>query len=112
MIKLNSILKIRQKLVNTPLIKQYSSKVVPLTSERYSYLKRNNSYKALEDHDISYFKGILGETGILSNLKGSSELDIYNTDWYGVYKGSSSCVLFPNSTQQVSEILKYCNDKK
>jgi FAD/FMN-containing dehydrogenase len=34
----------------------------------------------------------------------------YLTDWYNLYRGSSSVVLLPTSTYQVQAILKYCNE--
>jgi D-lactate dehydrogenase (cytochrome) len=112
MIRLNSIVRLNKIINSAPLAKGYASKVIPLTKDRYSYLKRNPDYKSLDDSDIAHFKGILGEAGIQANLNDVDELESHNADWMGVYKGSSQCVLKPNSTQQVSEILKYCNDKK
>jgi FAD/FMN-containing dehydrogenase len=40
------------------------------------------------------------------------DLERYNNDWLGKYRGQSKLVLKPNSTEQVSKILKYCNDNK
>ncbi|KNC81587.1 D-2-hydroxyglutarate dehydrogenase, mitochondrial [Sphaeroforma arctica JP610] len=34
----------------------------------------------------------------------------HNTDWLGKYRGSGPVVLKPKTTQEVSSILKYCND--
>ncbi|KAF9437360.1 hypothetical protein BGZ76_001077 [Entomortierella beljakovae] len=42
----------------------------------------------------------------------AEELEVYNTDWLRKYKGQSKLVLKPSSTEQVSKILKYCNDEK
>lgn len=38
------------------------------------------------------------------------ELEAYNADWMRKYRGHTRLVLKPNSTEQVSKILKYCND--
>lgn len=53
------------------------------------------------------FKEILGETGVLTD---SDCLDSYNSDWLGQYVGKSKIVLRPNTTQQISKVLEYCND--
>jgi len=40
------------------------------------------------------------------------ELYKYNTDWWNQYRGSSKLVVFPTTTAQVSDLLKYCNFNK
>lgn len=42
---------------------------------------------------------------LTENLKG------YNTCWMNKYKGNSQLVLTPKTTEQVSKILKYCNER-
>lgn len=37
-----------------------------------------------------------------------SELDAFNNDWMGKYKGRSVCVVRPKSTEEVSQILRIC----
>jgi len=39
-------------------------------------------------------------------------VDPYNTDWNKQYKGTSTLLLRPKTTSEVSAILKYCNEKK
>lgn len=36
----------------------------------------------------------------------------YNIDWLRSVRGQSNCVLRPKTTEEVSEIMKYCNSKK
>lgn len=36
-------------------------------------------------------------------------IEAYNTDWIGIFQGNSSLVLKPSSTEQVRQILTYCN---
>ena len=36
----------------------------------------------------------------------------YNRDWVGKFKGNSSLVLRPGSTEQVARILLHCNERK
>ncbi|KAI9298212.1 FAD-binding domain-containing protein [Neoconidiobolus thromboides FSU 785] len=59
----------------------------------------------LSNH-INQFESILSSTQIIYNDK--ERLSTYNLDWMGKYIGNSSLVLLPKTTQQVSEILKYC----
>jgi FAD/FMN-containing dehydrogenase len=40
------------------------------------------------------------------------ETESYNVDWIGSVRGSSKIVLKPKTTEEVSEILKYCNSRK
>ncbi|OBA20051.1 hypothetical protein METBIDRAFT_212020 [Metschnikowia bicuspidata var. bicuspidata NRRL YB-4993] len=86
-------------------------KTVPLTAETYSdKVHRNPSFKTLEDSDLEFFRSVLkDENYVITN---EADLDFFNEDWMRKYKGQSKLVLKPKTTQQVSEILKYCNDKK
>lgn len=39
-----------------------------------------------------------------------SELESFNVDWMGKYRGNSKVVLKPKTTEEVSKIVKYCHD--
>lgn len=85
-----------------------STKVVPLTKDTYQYVKRKD-YKTLEQADIDFFKSVLeSDSAVVTN---ADDLLFYNEDWMRKYRGESSVVLKPKTTEQVSKILKYCNDK-
>ncbi|KAF9913726.1 hypothetical protein BX616_009693 [Lobosporangium transversale] len=86
-----------------------SGSKLPLTADKYPYLKRNQSYKKLADKDIDYFKSILAPSAISQD---EEDLEAFNIDWMQKYRGQSKLVLKPSSTDQVSKILKYCNDNK
>lgn len=47
-----------------------------------------------------------------SVISDDSTLEKYNRDWTNKYRGQSSCVVRPQSSQEVSSILKYCNSRK
>ncbi|CAD8111267.1 unnamed protein product [Paramecium primaurelia] len=51
------------------------------------------------------FEKIVGTSNILTN-----DLNPFNTDWMNKYVGSSQIVLTPQTTVQVSQILKFCNE--
>jgi (R)-2-hydroxyglutarate---pyruvate transhydrogenase len=71
---------------------------------------------SVTEHDLAHFAKILPKASILSTYPPSStppeELDQFNTDWMGKYRGHSTTVLKPKTTKQVSEILKWCNEKR
>lgn len=42
----------------------------------------------------------------------SDDIEPFNIDWMRKYRGHSKLVLRPKSTEEVSKVLKYCNDRK
>eukprot|EP00249_Psilotum_nudum_P005723 c19150_g1_i1 orf=341-2224(-) len=67
---------------------------------------RDPRFSKLESNDIAHFQKIIGEKSVIVD---TDKLDVANTDWMGKYKGNSKLLLRPCKTEQVSEILKYCN---
>ncbi|GKU99235.1 hypothetical protein SLEP1_g12108 [Rubroshorea leprosula] len=72
-------------------------------------VQRSPSFSTLNSDDISYFKDILGEKNVIQD---EDTLEFANTDWMRKYKGSSKLLLQPRSTEEVSQILKYCNSRR
>ncbi|KHN80771.1 D-2-hydroxyglutarate dehydrogenase, mitochondrial [Toxocara canis] len=68
---------------------------------------RRGPYAELNDGDIAQFERILGSKNVLT-----SDLDPYNVDWMKWFKGSSSCVLFPTSAEEVSKVLGHCFSRR
>ncbi|KAM9930840.1 hypothetical protein OXX59_000254 [Metschnikowia pulcherrima] len=88
-----------------------AAKTVPLTAETYSdKVQRNPNFKTLEDGDLTFFRSILKDDNYL--ITNEADLDFFNEDWMRKYKGQSKLVLKPKTTEQVSQILKYCNEKR
>lgn len=90
--------------------------VVKLTSESYPDLERNSQFAKLTTEDIDFFKSFLPPTSVLEGEAASSttfdaNLELFNQDWMRKYRGQSRLVLKPSSVDQVSQILKYCNEK-
>ncbi|XP_030974248.1 D-2-hydroxyglutarate dehydrogenase, mitochondrial-like isoform X3 [Quercus lobata] len=72
-------------------------------------IQRNPSFSTLNSDDINHFKGILGDKNVIED---EDTLLFANTDWMRKYKGSSKLLLQPRTTQEVSEVLKYCNSRR
>ncbi|KKP02468.1 D-lactate dehydrogenase (cytochrome) [Trichoderma harzianum] len=86
-----------------------------LTSETYPGLTRDAKYASLTADDVAYFKDLLGgEQAVIDGTTGGAEDDLkpFNEDWMHKYRGQGRLVLKPASTEDVSQILKYCNERK
>ncbi|KAI8884219.1 FAD-binding domain-containing protein [Backusella circina FSU 941] len=89
--------------------------LTPLTSFKHPELKRNPVYSKLNQNDLEFFKSVLGSQHVLYDpveLVEQSHMTQYNTDWFNLYRGASSLCLFPNSTEEVSRILRHCNQRQ
>ncbi|KAI9269016.1 hypothetical protein BDA99DRAFT_503247 [Phascolomyces articulosus] len=85
-------------------------KVVAYTVDKFPGYVRNENFKELTENDVAYFKSIVGENGLIYGNE--DDLFAFNTDWMNKFRGKSQLVLKPKTTQQVSDILKYCNEQK
>lgn len=70
---------------------------------------RKISYSHVTQEDKVFFNNILGERGLVLE---KHELNKYNCDWTGRFKGNSDLVLLPKTADEVSKILSYCNSRK
>ncbi|KAF0908906.1 hypothetical protein E2562_030205 [Oryza meyeriana var. granulata] len=78
-------------------------------SSAAAHIQRNPAYSVLNPDDVSYFKSILGESGVVQD---EDRVAVANVDWMGKYKGASQLLLLPKSTTEVSKILSYCNSRR
>ncbi|KAG6911845.1 hypothetical protein DXG01_000092 [Tephrocybe rancida] len=76
----------------------------------------HTALNTVTEQDLAHFAKILPPSSILSTLPPSSaasqDLEQYNNDWMGKYHGSSTTVLKPKTTEQVSQIVKWCNERR
>ncbi|KAF2467787.1 D-lactate dehydrogenase-like protein 2 [Lindgomyces ingoldianus] len=89
------------------------AKVIKFTSEAYPELQRNSRFAKLTQEHVDYFQNLLGaESAIIDGLSkdASEDIEPFNSDWMRKYRGHAQLVLKPQSTDEVSKILKYCND--
>ena len=64
----------------------------------------------MSEEDVDHFRHILGDASAI--VRDADDLAQYNGDWLRKYNGRSELALLPSTTQQVSEILRYCNEKR
>ncbi|XP_065904773.1 D-2-hydroxyglutarate dehydrogenase, mitochondrial-like [Dysidea avara] len=65
------------------------------------------SYSKVTGVDLAHFRSIVGN----NMLTDTTDMQPYNTDWLRTRQGKSAVVLRPHTTQQVCQILEYCNDR-
>ena len=90
-----------------------TSKTIKFTSETYPELKRNSKFAEITDEHVTFFKELLGkESAVIDGVTKDATDDIepFNGDWMRKYRGHTKLVLKPGSTEEVSKVLKYCND--
>lgn len=88
-------------------------KYIKYTTDSYPNLKRNPKYSQVTVEHVQFFKGALGGgatliDGVTSNS--GDDLEAYNIDWMRKYRGQTRLVIKPKTTEEVSKVLKYCND--
>jgi len=91
--------------IQQPTGKRFVSEI----ASRASPSGRNSAFSRLTAEDVSYLKDVVSSRCVVEEKEA---LEPFNTDWMRKYRGTSSLVLKPNSTEQVSQILQYCNNKK
>lgn len=92
-----------------------SAKQISYTSESYPQVQRDSRFKKLTQEDVQAFRSILGDSQSamidgVSDQNAGEDIEGYNADWMRKYRGQARLVLKPSNTEQVSKILKYCND--
>ncbi|XP_012537385.1 D-2-hydroxyglutarate dehydrogenase, mitochondrial isoform X2 [Monomorium pharaonis] len=78
-----------------------------LTSIRYKM--RRGPYATVTDADVRFFDSLLGSNHLITD---PDECESYNIDFPKTIRGMSQLVLKPKCTEEVSAILKYCNEKR
>lgn len=88
--------------------RNYKNIEIPYTVENGDVVHRGN-YSSLENSDISYFREILSNEGILIDMEAVNRRNI---DYGKKFRGQSKLVLKPKSTEEVSLVLSYCNERQ
>ncbi|OTA80163.1 hypothetical protein M434DRAFT_401876 [Hypoxylon sp. CO27-5] len=96
--------------------RESSVRSAKFTTDSYPEIKRDNRFAQLTKEHVDYFKSILGkESAIIDGVTADvaeDEIEPFNLDWMRKFKGHCNLVLKPGSTEEVSKILKYCNENK
>ena len=67
-------------------------------------------WKQLSSSQIDTFRSILKDAGELAVLVGD-DAKPYTVDWMNKYRGNGTVVLRPKTVEQVSKIMKFCNEE-
>jgi D-lactate dehydrogenase (cytochrome) len=113
----SSIINNNIKQINKFVLKKNSNYLKNIINIRFSsqftadkYKIERGNYSKLNNDDIEKFKSILDNNSNLI-ITNSNDLIGYNQDWMKKYIGQSKLVLKPKTTNQISEILNYCNKR-
>ena len=90
-------------------------KEIALTSNAYPNLKRNPNFAEVTKDDVKFFKEVLGaESAVVDGVTTDAADDIepFNGDWMRKYRGQTRLVLKPQNKEELSKVLKHCNDRK
>lgn len=77
-----------------------------LTADTYPALRRDERFGRLTPQHAAAFRDMLGAGGV---LEAAGDVDAYNEDWMGKYRGQGRLVLRPRDTAEASRLLAYCN---
>lgn len=69
-----------------------------------THIQRNPAYSELNSDDVSHFKTILGDNGVVQD---EDRITVANVDWMGKYKGASQLLLLPKNTVEVFSLAHY-----
>jgi FAD/FMN-containing dehydrogenase len=87
---------------------------IKYTTDMYPTLKRDPRFSEITPEHVQFFKSALGGDAVIDGVTKDSTDDIegFNSDWMRKYRGHTKLVLKPKTTEEVSKILKYCNENK
>jgi FAD/FMN-containing dehydrogenase len=79
----------------------------------YPQLQRDSKFTKITQEHVKFFQELLGsESSVIDGVSkdASEDIEAYNSDWMRKFRGHTKLVLKPSSTEEVSKILKYCNE--
>lgn len=89
-------------------------RLAKFTTDAYPEVKRDARFAQLNEQHVAHFKQLLGkDSAVLDGVTGevsADDMEPFNMDWMRKYRGHCQLVLKPGSTDEVSQVLKYCND--
>ena len=84
------------------------------TTDKYPKIKRDQRFAELNNEHVGFFQTTLGDASVIDGVSSdaTADLESYNVDWMNKYRGKSKLVLKPKTVDDVSKVLKYCNEQK
>ncbi|KAI9042017.1 FAD-binding oxidoreductase [Aspergillus affinis] len=92
-----------------------ATKEVKYTTNAYPDLKRDPKFAEITAEDVQVFKDLLGApSAVIDGVTADAADDIepFNGDWMRKYRGHTRLVLKPQNAQELSKVLKHCNERK
>lgn len=87
---------------------------IKFTTDSYPEIKRDPKFSQVTEDHVKHFKELLGKDAAVldavTNEAAAGDMEPFNCDWMRKYRGHCRLVLKPGSTEEVSKVLKYCND--
>lgn len=62
----------------------------------------------MTDADLDFFRSVVGSSHVKTS---PDDLQHFNTDWMNKYRGHSPAAVLPGTTEQVSLVLRHCNER-
>lgn len=88
--------------------------LVKYTTDSYPEIRRDARFSQVTEEHVRHFKELLGNDAAVldavTNEAAVDDMEPFNCDWMRKYRGHCRLVLKPGSTEEVSKVLKYCND--
>ncbi|KAI1395793.1 hypothetical protein F4819DRAFT_477342 [Hypoxylon fuscum] len=89
-------------------------KSVKYTADSWPEIKRDSRFAQITKEHVDYFKALLGkESAVIDGVTtqaAEDDIEPFNSDWMRKFRGHCRLVLKPGSTEEVSKVLKYCNE--
>ncbi|KAI0561330.1 D-lactate dehydrogenase (cytochrome) [Gracilaria domingensis] len=97
-------------MITSPFSVRYCRHRLRLTrSLAHPAIHRDSRFKQISAADINHFRQMLGDTAVVTN---QDDLQPYNVDWMHRFQGASNIALRPATTEQVSQVMRYCNENQ
>lgn len=69
--------------------------------------RSHRAYNTVCESDLAFFRGVLGADGAV--VTDAADLQQFNEDWLGKYRGRAPVALLPSTTEHVRRILQHCS---
>lgn len=92
-----------------------ATKEVKYTADAYPDLKRDPKFAEITADDVQIFKDLLGSPSAVIDgvtTDAADDIEPFNGDWMRKYRGHTRLVLKPQNAQELSKVLKHCNERK